>query len=468
MSDSYDVAVIGAGPGGYVAAIRAAQYGLRTVIFEREALGGTCLNWGCIPTKAMLHSCEVLHEARGAVKFGITLGGTTPVVDLPKLYAYKDKTIKKLTGGVRSLLTGNGVEIVSGTAELADAHTLRLAEDPQTHYRARNIIIATGSRVVIPPIPGLEESGYWTSRTALEDNPDLPERLLIVGGGVISVEFANIYQELGVHVTVVEMMDQLLPRMDTDIAATLQKRFEQNGIAVFTGATVERVSGSGPRTVQVRTADGVESIETDQVMVAVGRAASLTLSGANAAGVRIDRGSIPVNDQLQTSVPHIYAIGDVTGRRQLAHAASADAEAAVDHIAGKRHFGNRQVIPSCVYTRPEVASVGMTAAEAEEAGYGVAEGVFPLAANSKSTIMGESSGMVKIISDAHTGAVLGAHLIGPRVTDMVAELSLAMRAEVTVDELATTVHPHPTVSEAVMEAAQDVHERSIHKPPRRK
>jgi len=333
MSDSYDVAVIGAGPGGYVAAIRAAQYGLRTVIFEREALGGTCLNWGCIPTKAMLHSCEVLHEARGAVKFGITLGGTTPVVDLPKLYAYKDKTVKKLTGGVRSLLTGNGVEIVSGTAELADAHTLRLAEDPQTHYRARNIIIATGSRVVIPPIPGLEESGYWTSRTALEDNPDLPERLLIVGGGVISVEFANIYQELGVHVTVVEMMDQLLPRMDTDIAATLQKRFEQNGIAVFTGATVERVSGSGPRTVQVRTADGVESIETDQVMVAVGRAASLTLSGANAAGVRIDRGSIPVNDQLQTSVPHIYAIGDVTGRRQLAHAASADAEAAVDQDA---------------------------------------------------------------------------------------------------------------------------------------
>lgn len=467
MSDTYDVAVVGAGPGGYVAAIRAAQYGLRTVIFEREALGGTCLNWGCIPTKAMLHSCEVLHETRNAATVGVSLGAATPTVDLPALYAYKDKAVKKLTGGVKSLLKGNGVEVVTGTAELADPHTLRLAESPEKQWRAEHIVLAMGSHVVVPPIPGLEESGYWTSRTVLEDNPDLPRRLLIIGGGVISVEFANIYHELGVEVTVVEMMDQLLPRMDPDIAATLRSQFERAGITVLTGATVESVAGTGPRTVTVRTTEGTQAIETDEVMVAVGRAASLTLTGLESAGVRTSRGGVVTNEALQTSVPHIYAIGDVTGRWQLAHAASADGVAAIDRIAGKADHTNREVVPSCVYTRPEVAAVGMTATAAREAGYAVSEGVFPLAANSKSSITGETAGMVKIVSDGDTGAVLGAHLVGPRATDLVAELALAMAAEVTVEEIAATIHPHPTVSEAVMEAVHDVHGLSVHKPPRR-
>ncbi len=468
MSDSYDVAVVGAGPGGYVAAIHAAQHGLKTVIFEREALGGTCLNWGCIPTKAMLHSCEVLHEARNASKVGVSLGGALPAADLPSLYAYKDKAVKKLTGGVRSLLKGNGVEIVTGTAELADVHTLRLTEAPEKRWRADSIILASGSHVVVPPIPGLEESGYWTSRTVLEDNPDLPKRLLIIGGGVISVEFAHIYHELGVQVTVVEMMDQLLPRMDSDIAATLRTEFERAGITVLTGATVEQVSGRGPRTVQVRTAKGQQSIETDQVMVAVGRAASLTIPGLAAVGVRTDHGRIPTNDKLQTSVPHIYAIGDVTGRWQLAHAASADGVAAVDQIAGKADHTNREVVPSCVYTRPEIAAVGMTAAAAREAGRSITEGVFPIAANSKSSIIGEMTGMVKIVSDSATGAILGAHLIGPRATDLVAELALAIASEVTADEIAATIHPHPTVSEAIMEAVHDIHGLSVHKPPKRR
>lgn len=467
MSDNYDVAVVGAGPGGYVAAIRAAQYGLKTVIFEREALGGTCLNWGCIPTKAMLHSCEVLHEARNAAKVGVSLNGTTPTADIPALYAYKDKAVKKLTGGVRSLLKGNGVEIVTGTAELADAHTLRLAEDPARQWHADNIVLAMGSHVVVPPIPGLEESGYWTSRTVLEENPELPERLLIIGGGVISVEFANIYHELGVQVTVVEMMDQLLPRMDSDIASTLRAQFERAGINVLTGATVEHVKGTGPRTVTVRTAEGSQTIETDQVMVAVGRAASLTLQGLEAAGIRTHCGGIVTNESLQTSVSHIYAIGDVTGRWQLAHAASADGVAAVDRIAGKTDHTNHDVVPSCVYTRPEIAAVGMTAHAAREAGHTVTEGIFPLAANSKSSIIGETAGVVKIVSDSGTGAVLGAHLIGPRATDLVAELALAMASEVTVDEIAATIHPHPTVSEAVMEAVHDVHGLSVHKPPKR-
>lgn len=468
MSDSYDVAVVGAGPGGYVAAIRAAQYGLKTVIFEREALGGTCLNWGCIPTKAMLHSCEVLHEARHAATVGVSLGGATPEADLPALYAYKDKAVKKLTGGVRSLLKGNGVEIVSGTAELADAHTLRVAESPEKRWRAENIILATGSHVVVPPIPGLEESGYWTSRTVLEENPDLPERLLIIGGGVISVEFAHIYHELGVQVTVVEMMDQLLPRMDADIAATLRSEFERAGITVLTGAAVEQVSGREPRTVHVRTTAGVQSIETDQIMVAVGRGASLSIAGLSAAGVRTDRGRIATNEALQTSVPHIYAIGDVTGRWQLAHAASADGVAAVDRIAGKADHTNREIVPSCVYTRPEIAAVGMTASAARDAGHTVMEGVFPLAANSKSSIIGETRGMVKVVADGDTGEVLGAHLIGPRATDLVAELTVAMASEVTVEELAATIHPHPTVSEAVMEAVHDIHGLSAHKPPPRR
>ena len=471
MSTKYDVAVVGGGPGGYVAAIRAGQYGLKTVLFEGEALGGTCLNWGCIPTKAMLHSCDLLHEMKGAAKLGIDLGGGTPAPDMSKLYAYKDKSVKKLTGGVKSLLQGAGVEIVTGTAELADAHTIRLSGASDQAFQASNIILAMGSRVVVPPIPGLEEAGYWTSRSFLAENPKLPKSMVIIGGGVIGVEFAGILNDLGVQVTVVEMMEQLLPRMDAEVAETLRGAFKKAGIAVETGVKVTAigVGAAGSKTVTIHDTNGERILEAEDLMVAVGRAARTEMVGLDAAGVRRTKSGIPANDHQQTSVPHIYAIGDVTGRWQLAHAASADGLAAVDHIAGKPNYSNREIVPSCVYTRPEIAAVGMTLEQAREAGHTAAEGSFPIAANSKSSIMGETKGFVKIVSDEESGAVLGAHLVGPRATDLVAELALAMSAEVTVEEVGAVVHPHPTVSEAVMEALHAIDGLSVHKPaPRRR
>ena len=490
MSNTYDVAVVGGGPGGYVAAIRAGQYGMKTVLFEGEALGGTCLNWGCIPTKAMLHSCDLLHEMAGAGKLGIDLGGAEPKPDMSKLYAYKNKAVKKLTGGVKSLLQGGGVEIVTGTAELADAHTLRLSGSHDATYTANNIVLAMGSQVVVPPIPGLAEAGYWTSRSFLADDPDLPESMIIIGGGVIGAEFAGILNDLGVDVTVVEMMEQLLPRMDAEVAETLRKSFKKAGIAVETGVKVTAVAAAGgssaaaagssgagssadgsraTKRVTIQDADGERTLEAQELMVAVGRSARTEMVGLDAAGVRTTKSGIAADENQQTSVPHIYAIGDVTGRWQLAHAASADALAAVDHIAGKPNYSNRDTVASCVYTRPEIAAVGMTLEQAHEAGHEAVEGSFPIAANSKSSIMGESTGFVKIVSDEKSGAVLGAHLIGPRATDLVAELALAMSAEVTVEEVGATIHPHPTVSEAVMEAIHDIEGLSVHKPaPRRK
>jgi dihydrolipoamide dehydrogenase len=480
MSTKYDVAVIGGGPGGYVAAIRAGQYGLKSVLFEGEALGGTCLNWGCIPTKAMLHSCDLLHEMKSAGKLGIDLGGGTPAPDMAKLYAYKDKSVKKLTGGVKSLLQGAGVEIVTGTAELADAHTIRLRGVPDQTYQASNIVLAMGSRVVVPPIPGLEEAGYWTSRSFLSENPELPKRMVIIGGGVIGVEFAGILNDLGVEVTVVEMLEQLLPRMDAEVADTLRRAFKKAGITVETGVKVTQVgvgaggdgahaAAAGAKTVTIQDGNGERTLEADELMVAVGRAARTELVGLDAAGVRTTKSGIPVNDRQQTSVPHIYAIGDVTGRWQLAHAASADGLAAVDHIAAKPNYSNREIVPSCVYTRPEIAAVGMTLEQAKEAGHAAVAGTFPIAANSKSSIMGETNGFVKIVYDEESGAVLGAHLIGPRATDLVAELVLAMSAEITVEEVGAAIHPHPTVSEAVMEAVHAIDGLSVHKPaPRRR
>ena len=468
MSHSYDVAVVGGGPGGYVAAIRAAQYGLSTVLFEGEALGGTCLNWGCIPTKAMLHTTDVLHEIRQAGSIGIDLGGAQAKPDIDALYAYKDKAVKKLTKGVGSLLKGAGVEVIRATAELSDAHTLRAADDPEKTVTARNIILALGSRVVVPPIPGLAEAGYWTSRSVLSDNPALPESLVIIGGGVIGVEFANIYNELGVKVTVVEMMDQLLPLMDAELAETLKRELTKAGITVETGVKVTEVSGTSPKRVQVTDADGARTLEAAEIMVAVGRTARIEMPGLEAAGVRVTERGIPVGDTQQTSVPHIYAIGDVTGRWQLAHAASAEGVAAVDHIAGKPNYADRNIVPSCVYTRPEVAAVGMTEKQAQEAGYRTAVGTFPLAANSKAQIMGEGAGFAKIVSDEATGAVLGAHLTGPRSTELIAEIAVAMTAEATVEEVSATIHPHPTVSEAIMESFHDIEGLSVHKPPQKR
>lgn len=465
MATEYDVVVIGGGPGGYVAAIRAGQYGLKTALIEKDALGGTCLNRGCIPTKAMLHTGEVLHEIRRAARLGIEIG--EPEVNLDTLYGFKDKMVKKLVGGVKSLLKGSNVDVFKGLAAFVDPHTLEVRDahgKSTQRLKAKHIIIATGSRPAVPPIPGLDGVDYWTSTTLLEENRSLPDSMIIIGGGVIGTECATILNDLGVKVTILEMMDQLLPQMDSEAAELLRKSLKKDGVEIHTGVKVTSVSTEdGLTQCLIETAEGSRTVESAELMLAVGRGPVIEIPGIENLPVKTGPRGIEVNRNLQTAVPNIYAIGDVNGNWQLAHAASAEGLAAVDHIAGKRNYTNSNIVPSCIYTRPEIASVGMTAVQAKESGYPVAEGYFPIASNSKSMIMGETSGFVKVISDEKTGELLGAQIVAPRATDMIGEMTVALSAEVTVEEIGAAIHPHPTVSEALMEALHDIEGLAIHK-----
>jgi dihydrolipoamide dehydrogenase len=463
MSDQYDLVIIGSGPGGYEAAIRAAQYGLKTAIVEKGVLGGTCLNRGCIPTKALLHACEVLNDIRKADSLGIVV--EEPHVDLKKMYAYKDKVVRRLRNGVKGLLKGQGVDVFQGHGRLQDPRTVLVENEGKTEsIQTRNVILATGSRPSVPPVPGLEDTGFWTSRTILEDNPDLPGRIIIIGGGVIGVETATILNDLGVEVTIVEMMDQLLPRMDTEIAENLLGVLEKSGIAVKLGVKVKEVRRSGSNKACVlETSDGEVVLEADELMVATGRSAVSDEAGIVESGVKMDRGRVLVDKNMRTNLDGVYAIGDVTGTWWLAHAASAEGLAAVDHITGKANHTNRDVMPACVYTTPEISSVGLTEQELKASGRKYKVGKFPLAGNGKSLIMGDTDGFVKILADEDTGEILGTHIIGPRATDLIAELATAMSGELSFEEVGAAIHPHPTVSESVMEAIHDIEGLSIHK-----
>jgi dihydrolipoamide dehydrogenase len=465
-SFEYDLAVIGAGPGGYVAAIHAARSGLRTALIEKGALGGTCLNRGCIPTKAMLHGGEVFRTVESAGRFGILLD-EKPRWDLGKLYTYKDKTVRKLRSGVKGLLKYHKVDVITAEARLTGPHAVTCESEGKSRtLTAADIILAAGSRPFIPPVPGIEDIPYWTSDTLLEENRELPESMTIIGGGVIGVESATILNDLGVRVTVVEMMPQLLPRMDSDAAAVLEKELTKQGIRVYTAASVEEVKQNGEEVIcRVKVGGETIDVASAALMAAVGRKAAVDNLGLEEAGVKLDKGCVTVDANLLTSVPGIYAIGDITGGWMLAHAASAQALKAVDHILGRENYTNLEIIPACVYTRPEIASVGLTRDEARQRGIETAEGVFPMKADSKAVIIDETAGFIKIITDKATGAVVGAHLIAPRATDIIAEMALAVSAELTVEEVFSTVHPHPTISEAVMEAAHAVENLAVHSLP---
>ena len=463
MSVEYDLVIIGSGPGGYVAAVRAGQYGLKTALVERDVLGGTCLNRGCIPTKALLHAGELLAGFSEAGSLGIV--AAQPSVDLNRLYAYKDKTVAKLRAGIGALLKRNKVDLIEGTGILLEGPGVRVENDGESRtLSAKNVILATGSKPAVPPIPGLEETGYWTSRTMLETNPALPKSMIIIGGGVIGVESATILNDLGVKVTVVEMMDQLLPRMDPDVAETPRTSLKKSGIEIELDVKVTGVSSEGAlKECRIQTERGEKRLQAAELMVAVGRRTVVDSAGIEEAGVELDRGRVRVDEHMRTNLPHVYAIGDVTGTWWLAHAASAEGLAAVDHIADRKNYTDRSVMPACVYTRPEIAAVGMTEEEARRAGREVRTGNFPLAANSKSMIMGETAGFVKVISEHGTGEILGAHIIGPRATDMIVEVAAAISAELTIEELGAVIHPHPTVSESIMEAVHDIEGLCIHK-----
>ncbi|NOZ05541.1 MAG: dihydrolipoyl dehydrogenase [Chloroflexi bacterium] len=459
--NEYDVVIVGGGPGGYVAAIRSGQLGLRTALVERENVGGVCLNWGCVPTKALLRNAEVLNLFHRAKEFGIAVDSLQ--ADYGKGVDRSRRVVKRLTTGVRALLKKNGVEVIEGTGRLRSADTLVVEPDGRS-LRAADIIIATGARPrALPGIP-VDGERIVTYRQAIVDR-SVPESIVIVGAGPIGMEFAEVYHAYGSQVTVVEMLPHLLPLEDEEISETMERAFRKKGVAFRTGARVEAVVPEGDNLVVHIAGDaGDERLTVARVLVAIGIQPNSEEIGLDRAGVQTERGFIQVNGQMRTNVPHVYAIGDVTGKLPLAHVAMAQGVLAAEVIAGRSPVSlNYNAIPRCTYTSPQVASMGLSEAQAREQGRDVAVGRFPFRANGKALALNDYEGFAKIVSDSHYGEILGVHLIGPEVTEMLPEFGLAVQLEATPAEIARVVHAHPTLSEVLMEAALDVEGAAIHK-----
>ena len=460
MAD-YDVVVIGAGPGGYVAAIRAAQLGMSTAVIEDDNVGGVCLNWGCIPSKSLLRNAEVLELVKNAGEYGISVGEVS--YDYGKAIDRSRQVVRRLTGGVGSLLRKNGVEHIGGRATLRSANTVSI-DGSERAISADNIIIATGARA--RHIPGIPVDGetVLTSREAIVLR-EVPRRVVIVGGGAIGVEFADIYHSYGAEVTIVEMLPRLVPLEDEEISQQLERVFRRRGIEYKTGAMVKSVVVSdGVAAVSVTDSDGSETeVECDKVLVAIGVQGNSDGIGLEAVGVSTERGFIPVDDEMHTNVPGVYAIGDVTGKLPLAHVASAQGVTAAEAIAGMNPMPlDYTLMPRATYCRPQIASFGLTEQQASDAGYSYKVGRFPMAASGKALAMGESSGMVKLVVDHEVGELLGAHMIGPEATELLGEVGLSRLLEGTTTELGWLVHPHPTISETIKEAALAVEGEAIH------
>jgi dihydrolipoamide dehydrogenase len=462
----YDLAVIGGGPGGYVAAIRAAQFGLKVALVEERELGGTCLNRGCIPAKSLLHTAEVYHTVQHCAEFGITAREIG--FDFAQIAAKKDGVIRQLRGGVESLVKSNGVTVINGRGVIKDPNTVTVeipGETPQIIQTAK-IIIATGSRPLQPPIPGIDGDRVITSDGVMQLT-NCPEQVVIIGGGVIGVEIGTVFNSLGKAVTIIEMMDNILPGIDTEITQLLRKSLEARGVKIFTDSKVIGLkSVAAKATCTFKSSGKTLEAEGDLVIVAIGRRPNTENLGLEKAGIAMERVFIKVDKRLETSVSGIYAIGDVVGKVQLAHVASAQGMVAAANAAGKNKKMEYKIVPGCIYTSPEIAMVGLTETAAIQQGYQIAIGKFPIASNGKSLIMGVREGLIKVVADKSTGEILGAQIMGPRATDLIAEIGVAMKLESTIEELADTIHPHPTVSEIVMEAAHDVAEVCIHKPRR--
>jgi dihydrolipoamide dehydrogenase len=459
MTKKYEAAVLGGGPGGYVCAIRLAQLGKKTVLIEKQDVGGTCLNRGCIPTKALLHSAKVYETVMHASQFGIITGEVN--CDYGMISAKKDTVVKTLRGGVEYLLKKNGVDIVRGEGVLKSGREISVGGET---IAADNIVLATGSRPMAVPIPGIGSDNVMDSDGVLAMK-EAPESLVIIGGGVIGIEFATLMGTLGKKVTVVEMLPQILSGVDEEIVAEMRTVLQKKGIKIYTSAKVIRIESSDGAVVCHYEQDGKPAEASAQVcMVAIGRKPNTEGIGLDIVGVKGERGFIEVDETMRTNVPGIYAIGDITGKMQLAHVASEQGIVAAHNIAGHKKRMHYGVIPACIYTSPEIAAVGLTEQAAKEKGYSVKTGRFVTSANGKSMIVGEKNGVVKIVTDAKTGEILGAHMMCPRATDMIAEICVVMRAEGTIDELEDTIHPHPTISEMVMEAAHDVSGLCVHTP----
>ena len=466
MSSQYDtdVVVIGSGPGGYYAAIRAAQLGAKTVIVEKNSVGGTCLNVGCIPTKVLLSSVGVLNSVKRGAEFGVKVSGYE--MDIPTMQKRKSTVVKQLVGGVEGLLRKNKTKLMRGFGRIVDAHTVAVDTDGGTEtIKTDKIILATGSTPAIIPIPGLAIGGnVWTSNEALEFS-SVPKSMVIIGAGAIGLEFGYTFARIGADVTVVELMPQILPAADTETAKELQKHLEKAGMKFILGSTVTHAEdANGGKRVFIKSGDKEQSVDVEVVLMAVGRRTAMQGIGLDEVGIKYDKRKVLTNEYMQTNVPNIYAIGDVVGEPMLAHVAWAEAVVAVEHAMGVSQAKmDYSAFPACVYTTPECASVGLTEAQANERYKDVKIGKFGYTHNGKAMGLGEAEGFVKVISEGRFGQVLGVHMVGPHVTDLITEMAVAIRNELTVDEIIATIHPHPTLSEVVQEAAMDVYKRAIHK-----
>ncbi|MCC6175402.1 MAG: dihydrolipoyl dehydrogenase [Chloroflexi bacterium] len=454
MEHDVDVCIIGAGPGGYIGAVRAAQLGLKVAVVERDELGGVCLNRGCIPTKAMLRSAEVLSTVRHAADFGVNVGDIS--IDYDKIVSRREKVVKQLTGGVGSLFKSYGVESVKGTGRLVERGKVQVTGQTDATINARNVIIATGSVPARLPIPGADGPGVIDSDGALALTAP-PKSMLVIGGGAVGCEWANVFATFGTQVTLVEMLPTLLPLEDEDMGKTLARSFQRQGITVHTEAKLEEIGQNDDGTSYgvLTLKDGrQERVSAEKVLVGVGRRPNASGLGLDTIGVKTDRrGFVEVDDQLRTSVPNVFSIGDITGKQLLAHLASHQGVVAVEAIAGKDVEMDYKVVPACTYTHPEVASVGLSEKTARDQGYDVQVGRFPFLANGRALANGATEGMVKIVADAKYGELLGVHIIGATASEMIPEGALGIRLEATVEEIMGTIHAHPTLSEATMQAA---------------
>ena len=460
---NYDVIVLGSGPGGYVTAIRASQLGMKTAVIEKESLGGVCLNWGCIPTKALLKSANVYEYINHAEDYGIKV--SSHKADFSAVVKRSRSVAEKMSGGVQFLMKKNKIDVIMGTGKVKPNKTIEVTDEKgeKKDYTAKNIIIATGARS--RQLPNLEQDGKQIVgyREAMV-LPKMPKKMVIVGSGAIGVEFAYFYNAMGVDVTVVEYLPNIVPVEDIDVSKQLEKTFKKKGMNIMTNSSVEKVEKSSKGCeVHVKTKKGMETLNCDVVLSAVGIQPNIENIGLEETGIVVDGGKIVVNDYYETNIPGYYAIGDVVAGQALAHVASAEGITCVEKIAGQNpepiDYNN---IPGCTYCSPEIASVGMTEKAAKEAGYELKIGKFPFSASGKASAAGHNDGFIKLIFDAKYGELLGGHMIGANVTEMIAEIVALRKLETTGHELIKTVHPHPTMSEAVMEAAAAAYDEVIH------
>ncbi len=454
--NDYDVIVIGGGPGGYVAAIKAAQMGKRTAIIEKDSFGGTCLNAGCIPTKALLRSAEAFNEVKESVRFGITgVEILKARLDFGKIQERKEQVVRQLVGGIQGLLKGNGVTIIKGEGRLIEKNII---EVEGRKYSTEHVIIATGSASKELSIPINPKMEVLTSKEML-DIQEAPKTMVIIGGGVIGVEFAYFLASTGTQVTIIEFLDRILPMVDEEITAQVSARLENLGIVIHTSAKVTEITD---KAVRFEKNGQEQQIETEKVLMAVGRIPRLEGIDCKRLGIKVDRGAIVTDSALRTSLPNVYAIGDVNGKVMLAHTASMEGIIAAENICGHQTEMDYDRIPSAIYIQPEIASVGLTEAAARLKYGDVKVGRFPLMANGKAKVAGEERGLVKVITEPQYGEIVGVHLYCIHATDMIGEAVVAMKLEATAEEVAMSIHPHPTVSEAIHEAMHGAGGKAIH------